>query len=296
MKNESIPFNPFPMPLLLKISENFGGLGFKVSKAFPTLDLELQQAEIHYSAKEYGSMMVVISAFYFLAGALIAGLICIRLAPKLTIFAAPTFGALAAIMIFAQLTVFPKIKVKKKVRDVEKHLVFALRTILIEIKSSVTLFDALQTIAIGNFGEISKEVKKTIEKIATGTIEDEALDELAVRNPSLFFRRAIWQIVNGLKAGADISSVLSTIVGSLANEQKTQVKLYGAALKLLSLVYMMIGVIVPALGLTLLIILSTFPQIKIQEIYFWVMLALLIVGQFMYLGMIKSKRPNLIGD
>ncbi len=293
---KAIPFSPFPLKTLIAASGKFQGIGYSIAISFPKLPLELKQAEIDIDAKQYGAIIFVLSVFYFFVMNLIAFLFAVRLAPKMALLVAPVVGVLAAALIFAQLAFYPKIQVKKKVRDIDSHLVFALRTILVEIKSGVSLFDSMNTIADGNYGEISKEFKKTIEKINTGGIEENVLDDMASNNPSLFFRRTIWQLVNGLKSGADISAVITSLVDSLIKEQKNQVKLYGAALKLLSLVYMMLGVIVPALGLTLLIILSTFPQIKIAEIYFWVMLLMLLAAQFMYLGMIKSKRPNLIGD
>ena len=64
---------------------------------------------------------------------------------------------------------------------------------------------------------------------------------------------------------------------------------------MLSLIYMMMGVIMPAMGLTLLIVMSSFPQIKIVNEMFWGLLAAVIIMQFMYLGFLKSKRPNLLG-
>lgn len=296
MKEIKIPFCPFPFRTIKQVSTHFEGFGQTISKSFPQLSLELEQAEIKIDAKDFGAIIFTLTLFYFVIITVIAALFTYRLAPDMLLFLPPTAGGVFALLIFIQLSVYPKIQVKKKVRDIERHLVFALRTILVEIKSSVTLFDAMNIIAIGNYGEISRAFKKTIEEINTGTIEEDALDEMGTKNPSLFFRRAIWQIVNGLKAGADVSAVISSLVESMEKEQKNEVKLYGSALKLLSLVYMMLGVIVPALGLTLLIILSTFPQITIDEIIFWVMLLMLIVAQFMYLGMIKSKRPNLIGE
>lgn len=296
MKSEMIPYSPFPLTTLKKLSTRFEGIGFKISNAFPSLQTELRQAEIDLNAKEFGAIIFLLSVFYFFAGALIAFLLAYRLFPTMAIISALTIGAMGGVFIFTQLVFYPKIKIKKKVRNIEGQLVFALRTILIEIKSSVTLFNAMNIIGQGNFGDISKEFKKAIDKINTGTIEEDALDQMASDNPSLHFRRALWQLVNGIKAGADVSAVLSSLVDSMLKEQKNEVKLYGAALKLLSLVYMMIGVIVPAMGLTLLIILSTFPQITIAEIYFWVMLMMLLVAQLMYIGIIKSKRPSLIGE
>jgi hypothetical protein len=85
-------------------------------------------------------------------------------------------------------------------------------------------------------------------------------------------------------------------VDTLTEAQSIQIRNYESQMKILSLVYMMLGVIVPALGITFLIVLSSFPQIKITDVYFWVLLAFCGVAQFMYMGIIKSKRPSLLGD
>jgi len=57
----------------------------------------------------------------------------------------------------------------------------------------------------------------------------------------------------------------------------------------------MLGVIVPSLGITFLIVLSSFPQMQLGEILFWMLLGFVMVGEFMYLGILKSKTPNLMG-
>ena len=142
---------------------------------------------------------------------------------------------------------------------------FALRTILVEIRSGVTLFDAINIVAEGDNGQVSKEFKIAVEKIETGTFQNDALEEMGENNPSLYFRRVIWQLVNGLKAGSDISVIMTALVEDLSKEKTNQVRRYGSSLKILSLLYMMLGAIIPSLGLTFLIILSTFPQIDIGE-------------------------------
>lgn len=296
MKNIRIPFAPLPFPLLKSISRKFMGIGARLNKAFPYMRIELRQAEIEISGEEYGSIIFTVTAFWFLACTAVLYLIALKFDPGKAIIIAPTIGGILSLLIFVQLTMFPKMKVRKKVREVERNLIFALRTILIEVKSGVSLFDAINMVAVGNYGEVSREFKKAIDEIDTGTIEETALEELAANNPSLFFRRAVWQIVNGLKAGADISQIMTALVDALAKEQRNQIREYGGSLRILSLMYMMLGVIVPALGFTFLIILASFPQIKITEIVFWGLFGFILVGQFMYLGLIKSKRPNLMGE
>ncbi len=248
------------------------------------------------TTEEYGAVIAILFSFYFVVMSIISFVFAVRFKIDNPILPALTLGAVFGLLVAVQLTVYPKIKVKKKERDIERNLIFALRTLLVEIKSGVTLFESLRLIAFGDFGGVSKEFKRAINEIETGRIQEDAIEEIATYNPSFFFRRTLWQLVNGLKAGADVSTVLRSLVDTLSKEQRNQVRKYGSSLKLLSLVYMMLGVIVPALGLTFLIILASFPQIKIQEWMFWGLLVFLLIGQFMFLGMLKTNRPTLLEE
>ncbi|MFH1225257.1 MAG: type II secretion system F family protein [Candidatus Diapherotrites archaeon] len=296
MKQASIPFSPLPAKMLLQLCGRFKGMGARITNAFPYMKVELKQAELGVDEAEYGAAMVFLFGFYFVAATIVVYAMGLQFFPENAIIAAPTLGGIFAFLVLIQLSMFPKIKVKKKVRDIERNLIFALRTLLIEIKSGVTLFNAINVVAEGRYGAVSREFSKAVEKINTGTSEEAALEEIAAQNPSLFFRRAMWQLLNGLKTGGDISNAVAAMVDTLAKEQANQVRKYGSSLRLLSLVYMMLGVIIPALGLTFLIILGSFPQIAITEMMFWALLAAIILGQFMYLGMLKSGRPNLMGE
>lgn len=292
----SIPMSPFPFPVLYNFSSNFIGIGFKIAGAFPYLKMELVQAEIDLDVEEYGAIMFLLAVTYFGIGSLITFLFAVGLKLDLVMSLAMsvTAGLLLGLFIIVQLSIFPKIKVKKKVRDLERNLIDALRTMLVEIKSGVSLFDAISMISEGTFGGVSKEFKKTVDKINTGELQEQAMEEMASNNPSLFFRRSIWQIVNGLKAGADVSVVMGALVDSMSKEQMNQIREYGSAMRLMSLIYMMLGVIIPALGFTFIIILGSFPQTSMGEWVFWSLLLFILVAQFMFLGFMKSRRPNLM--
>ncbi|MDO8627684.1 MAG: type II secretion system F family protein [Candidatus Diapherotrites archaeon] len=296
MNPELVPFNPFPVKLLKKIAPNFFGIGRIVTLMFPALKLELRQANLAFDEKEYSAIVLIVSFSYFVFFSIFGALIASKFLPEQFIQAGLGAGALFAVMMFSQIVFYPNILVKKKTRDVERNLVFALRTMLVQLKSGVTLFDSLTVVAEGDYGQLTHEFKAVINKINSGKIETYALSEMAEENPSYFFRRSIDQIVNGLKAGAEITSVLSEIVDSMVKEQGLQIQGYGSQMKLLSLVYMMLGVIIPALGITFLIVIGSFPQVKITEIVFWALLGFIVISQFMYLGIMKSKRPNLISD
>lgn len=296
MQKTAIPFSPFPIGVLKVFGRLFRGVGARIAKAFPYLELELRQAGIEdVEAEEYGAIMLFMLLFYFIAGTLIVGLLTYKLAPEHMLLLSPSIGGFLAFMVFIQVSMYPKMRTRKKIRDIEQNLIYALRTMLIEIKSGVSLFDAMQTVAVGEYGGVSREIKQTINEINIGTPEEAALQELAMNNPSTFFRRAIWQVVNGLKAGTDVGILLKTLIETLSKEQTIQIRRYGSALRMLSLMYMMLGVIIPALGLAFMIVLGSFPQMNVTELLFWAMLAMLIVAQFMFLGILKAKRPTLVG-
>lgn len=294
MKKVIIPFNMLPFPALYSLAGKFKGIGRKVSNAMPYLRMELKQAEIDLTAEEYGAMIVILSVFYFAVISVLAFIFALRFNLSQPALPALTVGAILALLVAMQVSLYPKILVKKKERNLEKNLIFSLRTLIIEVKSGVSLFDSLKLVAFGRFGSVSEEFKKAVKEIETGRIQENALEEIASYNPSFFFRRAMWQLLNGLKAGADVTSVLKSLVDTLSKEQKNQVRKYGSSLKILSLVYMMLGVIIPAMGLTFLIILASFPQIKIEEWMFWGLLVFIMLGQFMFLGVLKTNRPSLM--
>ncbi|MCR4368406.1 MAG: type II secretion system F family protein, partial [archaeon] len=201
---QKIPFNPLPEKVLLAIAKRFRGTGATILHMFPGIETDLRHGEIDIEKETYAAAMFILPVFYFFFIGILAYIFATRLAPQYLYTAPLGLGALFAALIFIQLLFYPKIIVKKKVRGLERNLVFALRTILVEIKSGVTLFDAINIVAQGDNGEVSREFKKTVEKIETGYFQEQAIEEMGENNPSLYFKRAIWQLVNGLKAGSDI--------------------------------------------------------------------------------------------
>src|SRR3989344_7771200 len=181
----ALPFSPLPIPVMKNISENFRGFGEMIANAFPYMEIELKQAEIPLKAIEYGSIMFTLSVFYFIAGSIVVYIFALRFAPDKALPAAITIGGIFALLIFVQLSVFPKIKILRKVRDLESNLIFALRTLLIEIKSGISLFDSIRLIANGNFGTVSREFNRAVEEIETGRFQEDVLGEPATKQPSL---------------------------------------------------------------------------------------------------------------
>ncbi|MFH1402657.1 MAG: type II secretion system F family protein [Candidatus Altiarchaeota archaeon] len=206
-------------------------------------------------------------------------------------------GGMVGFVIFFYLTMYPKSIVSKRNKYIERNLLFALRSLLVQIRSGVPIFNAMASIALGNYGPISEEFRNVVEKVNAGQPMVDSLESLALRNPSIYFRRALWQLVNSLKSGSDVGENLEEVIRSLSKEQLVEIGRYKSVLNPIAMMYMMVAVIIPSLGITMLIILSSFPGMEMigKESTFWMLLAGILVLQFIFLGLIKSKRPNLIG-
>ena len=282
------------------ISRIFIYVGDLLTRITPLMSLNLKQSGIdkdyNITAREY---LAVAFTSSLMMGSLAGMAITLALSTGTKQFAnlGPILGFFVGFLNYIQLVTYPKAVVNKRVKDLEKNLLFALRTILVQIRSGVPIFDAFVSVASGNYGQISEEFKIVIDKARSGKPVLDSLEELAVRNPSMYFRRAIWQMVNAMRSGSDIGENLECVIDALAKEQMVQIKEYKSILNPLAMMYMMIAVIIPSLGITVMIIISTFPGMGRfgEKNTFWLLLGGVLMMQFMFMSIIKSKRPNLIG-
>jgi flagellar protein FlaJ len=187
---------------------------------------------------------------------------------------------------------YPKVKAKRISRELEKDLPYALRHMLIEVRSGISLYEAMVSVS-HDYGEASEEFNRIVKDINGGKPQIKALEDSIVRNPSTMYRRAMWQMINALKSGTDVTSTLETLVDSMVKQQKLQVKRYGKELNPYVLMYLMIAVIVPSLGVTFMIVLSTFTGMGLSNFMFFQILGGLILFQIFFLNFVKSKRPEV---
>lgn len=304
-----IPLVPVPIKAASQFSRPFLSLSDSLEASFPSLKMDLVQSKLAFSPREYLSIALFSSMFYAaLVAFVIFAVVLFSLKGGLAganfktlniatgTLAAVGVGALIGVMTFMRMSLYPKIVARKRMRKLEQSLIEALRAMLIHIKSGVPLFYAFERIASGRYGVVSEEFTDATHRINTGKPEEEALQEVAMNSSSSFFRKTLWQLINGLKAGADLSSVLSDTVRTMTMEQRLQIQRFGSSLRMMSLVYMLLGVIIPTLGVTFLIVLSSFAKISVQDSTFWGLLTVLIVADFMFLGLLKSQRPSLLAE
>ena len=287
-----IPFVPFPLHVALKESKVFERVGNALAKATPSLKIHLYQAKMKFHPKEYASLVILTTVFYFVVlGPMV--FIVGFFTGKIDFFLPLVVSTSFSFFVFFYLMRYPQLMAVRRMRRLERDLLNALQHILIEIKSGVPLFNSLIGVS-EEYGEISEEFKIIVTEINAGLSEIEAFQRASLRNPSLHFRRAIWQLTNAMKAGSDISSAVESIVKIMVSEQIVEIRKYGQELNPFTLMYMLFSVIMPTLGITFLIILSSFSGLKIPEYLFALIIMFLGMFQYFYMGIIKTKRSTMV--
>jgi len=287
-----IPFVPFPMERAVKISRVFLWASSRLVKINPFLSNELFQAGMEVNDREYLSVAIFSSLFWFV---LIFSLFTSVgvLVGKHLIYLALVFSFLISGVSFFYIIFYPNVTIAKKNREVERNLLFAIRHLFIQVRSGVSLFDAMTSISKGNYGVVSEEFGKCAKEIATGKGETDALEEMAFRNPNPGFKRVVWQLVNSMRAGGNIGSTLDMMAKNLSEEQRVKIRKYGSQLNPLALMYLMFSVILPTLGLSFLIIFSSVSGFQLPRTIFYLIMTVLLVFQFTFIGLVKNRRPSV---
>ena len=289
-----VPFSILPDVLLERFSVFFMGIAEKIGNNFKTIGKSLKEAELKIDLEDYIAKCLA---------NLVAVFLTLSISLTLLFFNSPNklLGLYITLIVCFFISVnqinFPRSKASKRIKDIDRNLLPTLRTILIQINSGVPLFDVFVNIAKNDYGEISKVFDKMVKKINSGKPQVDALEEIAENNPSIYFRKSIWQLINGMKAGSNLSNVIKNIIDSLSKEQLIQIENYGSQLNPLAMFYMLVVIIIPSLGVTFITVMSSFLGAGIDTKYILVGLFIFVfIFQIIFLGMIKTKRPSLLEE
>lgn len=200
-------------------------------------------------------------------------------------------GILVFLLFSAFFSYYPRVLARKIVEDVDKDLVYALKDLLLQISSGVPLFEAMVNISKSGYGTISKEFRMTVQDINAGEMQETALEKMALRTESEFLRRTIRQMLTAFRSGASLQASLKSVIRNLQQYQYSQVKSYTYELNLWVLLFIIMSVAVPSLGIMLLVILSTFGSLTVDEGFIIGLVSFCVFCEIALIEFIKSRRP-----
>ncbi len=254
-----------------------------IASRFPNLGITLRQARI-LEKPDYFVKKTFISAAYA-AG----GIVFIVFLFTQSLFSVLAFPFVLFFM-FSYFIKSPEVKINKISRNISKELVFAGRFLIIEMEAGVPPYETFKNMA-GNYKAIGIYFHEIVSKIDLGTPIEDAINQTIEDVPEEGLKKILWQVLNSINTGAEVVGSLRMVVEQIVREQRVAVEEYGKKLNPMAMFYMMMAVIVPSLGITMFIILTTFIGLNLS-LPFLLMISMLIgFVQFMFLSLIKSSRP-----
>ena len=294
MKQFTIPFSVSKIDGLAGKSKSFSRL-FRRKKN-SKMDFYLKSAEVHLTREEYLGICSRSIVRNFILFLFITSIVLSFMQVKMFYLYSTLLSFVLSFFVFITQANYPKNYSSRKSRDIEKNLIPAMQDMFVQLQSGIPLFRIMVNLSLSNYGEVSFEFGKVVREINAGKSQIAAIDSLIEKNESLYFRRVLWQISNGMKAGSDMTEVIKEGIDNLNKEQSLQIQSYGSKLNPLIMFYMLIGIILPALAITFLIILSSLMDFseEVVKIVFYGLLVMVALIQVMFLGIVKTRRPSLL--
>ncbi len=265
----------------------------KLLVLFPELEWRLRKARINISPEEYLAIVIAVPVSAFCATFVIVlpvfAVVVGQFNPVL-VFGIPLLVA----FYFAFYFFFtPNRIINKKSALIDKDLGYMLRDMSVQLSAGIPLFNVLENISVGGYGECSKIADEVVDAVESGMSMTDALNDYGLISPSGYMRRILGQIANALKTGSDLNAALDIIGWSIQLDRENRIAQYGQELAIIGLMYMVLIIVMPSMGVTLFIILSNFFDITATTQHLYAS-ALLVVGlEIFFISIIRSRRPTI---
>lgn len=277
-----------------KLPLRFAGVASRLARFFPTMNSTLKLAHLPIDANTYMAASIISALIYSFSSFVGVGILSAFTSGD--IIQGIRFGFVSGLGIglgmFLLHVYYPRIIAKQNATGIDQGLMFALRSMQVQVNSGVSLYDAISNIAQSNYGVISEEFEKVIQEINAGVNEGAALERLALRTESEFLRKTIWQLVTNIRTGSPISVALQAIMETLTEYQSRAIKSYAAELNMWILMYLLIAAALPTIGITFMIILSSIGGSSISQDTIFLTLGAAFVVQIILIGLIGSRTPK----
>ncbi len=286
--------NPFTIDRIKDSSMAFKPGAEQLSVAFPEMQWELKRAGYGMDAIQYIAVTLLIT---FSSSISILGFV-LALIFVFNVPLDPYIGAGMVVMVtvfsFFYVLFLPKLEVKKRGKKIDENLDYMLKDMEIQLTAGLPLFNCIENIAEGNYGACSEVCKDIVKDVESGKSIKSVLNDYGIISASAYLRRTLWQISNAIQTGSNVKNALEAMSVELQREKESRIESYGKELSLWGLLYMLMVIVAPSMGITLLLIMSSFlGGSYITDTTFWLILAMLSLGQIFFLYLIRSKRPNI---
>jgi Flp pilus assembly protein TadB len=257
-------------------------------KSFPDLKDELKTAQMDTNVSNFFFKCLLLSTIF---GFIMSGVTYPILLVLHIDYLIPIVFVFLVIMVFTLCLRIPKMNQARIRQEIESNIFTLGGMFLTLLESGNSILSALEGVSEGKtkagryFGNIASEVY-------LGKNIDQAIDDAIKYTPSESFRRILQPIKISIKTGTDVQRPLTDTMRELSHERIVDIENYQKKLSPFSMLYMIFGTILPALGVVVVVIFMSIWGIKLDFFPFMFLLLLAIgIVQFVFIKIVQSLRP-----
>ncbi len=213
------------------------------------LSFYLYSANMNISAKQFLAILTSVSLLVFIFSVIILSTLAFAFFPDAPVLA----KSLLALIISLTLTfmaiiigfLIPRKRAMARGDDVSRELPFALRHMATELKSGLSLYRTIQTIAMADYGALSEEFSRTINEIEEGTDTKLALRHLALRTQSKALRSSLIHIIRALRTGGNLSEIMNDVADDVSFALRMKIEDFGQKMNFFATIFIYTAIVIP---------------------------------------------------
>ncbi len=175
------------------------------------------------------------------------------------------------------------VQIKKYARQVDSDLMFVAEYFLVSVESGLPLGNIIKRISHLKRpgGEFFKRIYLDFQ---TGKNMEKALEEGANYSPSDNMKILLKRLKDSLEIGIDLKQVLINFINEMSEKKILEIRAFSKKLNPIIMMYLLVGIVLPSLGLTFFILGAALMQITPAFLKLILIFIFLIMFAFQYLS------------
>lgn len=176
---------------------------------------------------------------------------------------------------------FVDVQIQKAGREIDGDLLFVSEYFLVSLESGLPLGNSIQNISkLKRPGGVF--FKKIFTEFKTGKDLESALDDGALYSPSESLKILLKRLKDSLVIGVDLKSVLENFIHESSKKKLVEISGYSKKLNPIIMLYLILGIVVPSLGITFFILGAVMLNVTPEFLKFLLILIFLSMFAFQY--------------
>lgn len=257
-----------------------------IVKKHPELKLKLKQADSKLSGFQYVYQTLMMTIMSFIGLVII---LYIFLKSNIIYLFLAVIGSTIFIPILFQFWFsVVNVQITKLGREIDGDLLFVSEYLLVSLESGLPLGNAIENLSrINRPG--GRFFKRIYTEFKTGKSFNEALEEGSNFSASRSMKILIKKLKDSMDVGIDLRVVLETYINDSSDKKIMEVKTFAKKLNPIVMMYLLLGIVIPSLGVTFFILGAALMQMTPQLLKVVLMFIFIIMFGFQYMAYTSFK-------